>query len=278
MPEELIEVEDEQITIKQSGWSVSVSIFMFIGINLLIILSTIGFKIIGELFLLISNSPSMISFAKYFGLLGEIIASILVIKYVAKRIRIHERFEFRAKVKLDKMHILYAVIFLAGYKLLYRNSLELLLQNIEVSSFLIKKFEEMFKDFIFLFITVVIFGPVFEEFLCRGIILEQLSKRYGWIKSVIVSALIFGIIHLNIHQSVNAFFVGLILGIVYIKTRSLLMSILLHILSNLFVFISIFIPSMQTSARFNIFGLVIGIALTAIAGRYFIKLELNDKK
>lgn len=53
--------------------------------------------------------------------------------------------------------------------------------------------------------------------------------------ALIVSSLMFGIIHLSFVQSVYATIMGLISGIVYMKTRKLRWSILIHITINTLV-------------------------------------------
>ena len=82
----------------------------------------------------------------------------------------------------------------------------------------------------------VLIGPICEEIIFRGIILEGLLTRYTTKKAIIYSALIFGIIHFIPIQVVNAFFIGIVLGWIYIKTKSLWVCIGIHILNNALAF------------------------------------------
>ena len=50
--------------------------------------------------------------------------------------------------------------------------------------------------------------------------------------AILISALIFGIVHFNPWQFIGAFLLGIVLGVVYFKTKSLLMSIFLHFFNN----------------------------------------------
>ena len=50
--------------------------------------------------------------------------------------------------------------------------------------------------------------------------------------AIIISALVFGLVHFNPWQFIGAFLLGLVLGVVYFKTKSLLMPILLHFFNN----------------------------------------------
>ncbi|WP_415578708.1 lysostaphin resistance A-like protein, partial [Hathewaya histolytica] len=64
-------------------------------------------------------------------------------------------------------------------------------------------------------ILIVIVAPICEEILLRGIILEMFLKKYSTLKSILVSALMFGIIHGNFIQGVETFFIAIILGYIY---------------------------------------------------------------
>lgn len=70
-------------------------------------------------------------------------------------------------------------------------------------------------------LMLVLFAPVLEELICRGLVLGTLRARYGVTLAWLVSALFFGVMHLQPVQVINAFVVGLILGYVYISTDSL---------------------------------------------------------
>ncbi|NDV46312.1 CPBP family intramembrane metalloprotease [Paludibacter sp. 221] len=83
------------------------------------------------------------------------------------------------------------------------------------------------------FITVVVAEPVLEELIFRGIILDGLLKKYSPTKAIIVSALLFGIVHLNPWQFVGATILGLFIGWVYYRTRNLSLAILIHFVNNL---------------------------------------------
>lgn len=82
----------------------------------------------------------------------------------------------------------------------------------------------------------VLIGPICEEIIFRGIILEGFLTKYTTKKAIIFSALIFGIIHFIPIQVVNAFFMGIVLGWIYIKTKSLWVCIGIHVINNAIAF------------------------------------------
>lgn len=92
---------------------------------------------------------------------------------------------------------------------------------------------------IYTFITIVIAAPILEELIFRGIILDGLLKRYSPMKSILISSLIFGIVHMNPWQFIGAMILGSFLGWIYYKTKSIIPSIIMHSVNNLVGFLSI---------------------------------------
>lgn len=81
-------------------------------------------------------------------------------------------------------------------------------------------------------LMTVIFAPVLEELLCRGVVLGSLRAKYGVVVAWLGSSLFFGILHLSPMLVVNACIIGLILGYIYIATESIWASMLLHAFNN----------------------------------------------
>ncbi len=82
------------------------------------------------------------------------------------------------------------------------------------------------------FLMIGVAAPVLEETLFRGVILKALLKKYKPWKAILYSAIAFGIFHLNPWQFLYATTLGIWLGYVYWKTRSLFYPILIHALLN----------------------------------------------
>jgi len=87
-------------------------------------------------------------------------------------------------------------------------------------------------------IMVGIFAPVFEEWLCRGMVLRGLlSNGVKPFWAIAISAVVFAVIHLNPWQAVSAFIIGGMMGYVYYKTGSLRLTMLMHCVNNSFAVI-----------------------------------------
>jgi membrane protease YdiL (CAAX protease family) len=86
---------------------------------------------------------------------------------------------------------------------------------------------------------IMIIAPIFEEIFFRGIIFGGLrQKGHGVIFATIVSALLFALMHMNVAQGVNAFFLGLLAAYVYHQTGNLKSAIWLHVINNTYVVFS----------------------------------------
>jgi membrane protease YdiL (CAAX protease family) len=76
--------------------------------------------------------------------------------------------------------------------------------------------------------------PAFgEELLLRGALLSGLKTRSP-LFAVLISALIFSLMHANAYQTVYQFFFGIVLALVCIMSRSLIAPLALHFLNNAF--------------------------------------------
>lgn len=90
------------------------------------------------------------------------------------------------------------------------------------------------------FLCVSIFAPIFEEWLCRGMILRGLlnckrpdgSRGLKPVWAIVISAAFFALIHFNPWQAVPAFALGLLFGYVYYRTGSLKLTMLMHFTNN----------------------------------------------
>ncbi len=74
-------------------------------------------------------------------------------------------------------------------------------------------------------------GPILEELVFRGVLLEGLRK-YGNVFGIIMSAVMFGLMHQNFMQCLPAVTMGIVWGYMAVKTGSLIPGIIIHIINN----------------------------------------------
>lgn len=100
--------------------------------------------------------------------------------------------------------------------------------------YFIQLMSQLTDDPVVMIIMTVILAPIFEEIIFRGIIQKGLVNKgvKPW-KAIVYASIIFGVVHGNPWQFISAVMLGCILGLVYHKTKTLLLPILLHAFNNL---------------------------------------------
>lgn len=79
---------------------------------------------------------------------------------------------------------------------------------------------------------LVLVAPLTEELMFRGLILPGFLRRFGVVKSFLLSAFLFGAVHLNPWQFVSASALGILFAWWYARTNSLVPSLIGHALVN----------------------------------------------
>lgn len=82
-------------------------------------------------------------------------------------------------------------------------------------------------------ILAVVLAPIGEEVCLRGLALDRARKTFGLAGCMIYSAIMFGILHLNPIQGLYAIPIGLFLGFVAYKYKSVIPCIIVHAINNL---------------------------------------------
>lgn len=83
-------------------------------------------------------------------------------------------------------------------------------------------------------LLIALLPAIAEELMFRGVIFNSFNKKYGVAIGIFVSALIFGIYHMNWVQGIFAFVMGIGLAYGYYKTGSIYTSIIIHFINNAF--------------------------------------------
>ncbi|MFN6464128.1 MAG: type II CAAX endopeptidase family protein [Nostoc sp. DedVER02] len=91
------------------------------------------------------------------------------------------------------------------------------------------------------FSTAAIAAPFFEEILFRGFLLPSLTRYLPVWGSILISSLLFAIAHLSLSEILPLTALGIVLGVVYTRSRNLFAPMLLHSLWNSGTLLSLFI-------------------------------------
>ena len=127
------------------------------------------------------------------------------------------------------------------------------------------------------FIGIIILITIFEEIIFRGVIFVTLKRNLNVIAALILQALVFSIANFNMNINLvfsmrnisivsilNVVFLGIILGVVFLYTESLLGSIICHMIINL-LGILIITPTILYFYYSPIVIAVIGVILLALS-------------
>jgi uncharacterized protein len=118
------------------------------------------------------------------------------------------------------------------------------------------------------FLMLVVVAPISEELIFRGLILNRWAQKWNLPISVIATSLLFGFLHIN---PIGISMVGLLLALLYLKTKTLWVPIAVHSMNNFIVFCvtittsnkptatSLSLQSLQSS--FWVYVVMMGISL-----------------
>ncbi|MGP1554194.1 MAG: lysostaphin resistance A-like protein [Prevotella intermedia] len=107
------------------------------------------------------------------------------------------------------------------------------------------------------YLVIGILAPIAEELIFRGAILRVLLDAFGrkgrW-PAIALTALLFAVIHGNLAQGTHAFVIGMVLGWLYVRTRSVLPGIVLHWVNNSTAYIMFHLmPDMEDGKLIDFF-------------------------
>ncbi|MEL6928013.1 MAG: CPBP family intramembrane glutamic endopeptidase [Cyanobacteria bacterium J06600_6] len=132
-------------------------------------------------------------------------------------------------------------------------------------------------QYFLLLIVLVVVAPVTEEFIFRGVFMHRWAVKWGAFWSVILSSLLFGAIHADIFwfsRAVGSIFIALL----YIKTKNLIVPIILHGMNNAIAFVNLLferfspstVESLNITHQYLWYGLI-NILLAIPIFIYFLK-------
>ena len=107
---------------------------------------------------------------------------------------------------------------------------------------------ETFLEGLLLFFAVVVLAPLGEEIVFRGYLQQVLEKQWkDTTQAILFTALIFSLIHMNPYWFIQIYFLGIILGFLAWKTKSIIAPLILHSLNNLTALLLSFFDSQHNS-------------------------------
>ena len=87
------------------------------------------------------------------------------------------------------------------------------------------------KDLLICYVSLALIPAVCEELLFRGVIINCL-KHKGQVFAVVLSSIMFSIFHFSPIQLIYPLCWGLLLGIVYLRTKNIIFPMIMHFINN----------------------------------------------
>lgn len=151
-----------------------------------------------------------------------------VIYVIAKKISIQELFRFN-KIKVGTIFLTILFAYLIMPLMQEINLISMLFAKNEISSKMYNIAES--KPFIISLLSVAAVPAILEESVYRGCFFNVYSKKSP-IKAILLSAFLFGIMHLNLNQFSYAFVMGIIFCLLIEGTKSIITSMIIHFVIN----------------------------------------------
>lgn len=108
--------------------------------------------------------------------------------------------------------------------------------------------------------------PFAEELLFRGVVYKRLRMLFGITPAIVLSAVLFGILHVNLVQFLYAAILGMLLAFLVEKTGKLSSAVLGHIAANVVAVIRTETGWLDFSYEADALGIGFTIVLAVIAG------------
>lgn len=132
------------------------------------------------------------------------------------------------------------------------------------------------KEFTFVSVILIsIIAPISEELVFRGIILNKGKKVIPFIYANILQSILFGVFHGDLIQGIYAFFLGMILGVLYEKRNSIYGPIALHMIFNTMGILTQLVPD-GSLEKYKL--VVIALMILSIPGILFSLMKLNNEQ
>lgn len=261
----------EKRNFSQIGSVVGISIIIFLGAN--IIISSIAQTFLsGYLQDVLASSDIL--------LITQIIVSLLSLYFSYKYVMAHveKPKQKRKNLKISPIKIMAIVLGLIAFlQIALTYVFELFSLNYDVTAiFELSSSPSVLTKVLFV-LAIAVIPAIFEELFCRKAIIS-LARPQGRAFAIILSSVLFGLIHMNLQQFIFAFLVGLLLAIMYEYTNDLKYTIVIHFINNFISTLPIILGKSDEGFVLIIYAAFILFALIAIIDLLISKKQKNAVK
>lgn len=198
-----------------------------------------------------------------------LICGIVFLFWYLAEIRGERRVEWRNV--FHRRNLLYFLLLGVGCQLFFSGAMSI------IQPMFPKQFEEygetmeglLGSNLLLVFLYTIIIAPICEELIFRGVTLYRSLKLLPFYGANLLQAIFFGIYHRNLIQGIYAFVMGYLLGLVYLRYRTIYASILLHMFINASAFLVMLFPASGLS---YLIMMALGLGICIVM---FIQLKLG---
>lgn len=131
-------------------------------------------------------------------------------------------------------------LLLGGYLITLIHNYILHILGIDTQGDQIYKAFSQIQSPIWFMVTGAIIAPLVEEMFFRGFLFQGFRQKYGWVRAILLSSLLFAAAHLELVAFIPTFLLGCVLAYIYHRSNSLWPSIMFHAAFNSFNLIAVF--------------------------------------
>ena len=114
-------------------------------------------------------------------------------------------------------------------------------------------------------INMVIVAPITEEFIFRGVLLHRLATKWNIAIAIWISSTIYGLFHF--FDPIGSFFFGVVMALLYIKTKTSIVPIIAHAMYNtiLLIIVQFSGTTAESSTQITSGDWIIGLLLIVVS-------------
>ncbi len=131
-------------------------------------------------------------------------------------------------------------LLIGAYAIILLHNLVLLGLGIDTQGEAILRLIEMLDSPGWFFLVGVVFAPFVEEIFFRSFLFQGFRQKYGWVRAMLLSSVIFAVAHLDPASLIPTFILGVVIVYLFHRSNSIWPGILLHFLINGFSLCAVF--------------------------------------
>ena len=189
-------------------------------------------------------------------------------------IHVNNDVSFDYKFTFNPAKFIISVVFVFSIFIAYQSSFDVLINKYLSLGIDLSEESDMFKYVVPVVIQTCITAPIAEELIVRGYLFRILSSRCSLKTAIMMSSLFFAVLHFDFFNTIFYVLMGIALCLIYIKTNSLLNSIIVHSMVNMTAVISYYKGYNLSFANVNIGVFLISLFIVVIS--YFgLQIKIN---